>query len=364
MNLNVIGPINSVSFGDCFYNIMLEFFRRDIHPNFFPINLDLTSFDKTPQDFANYLALCANKAIKRYKRELPCFRLWHVQGSESSVSNDNYLFTFRELDQISDIEANILNNQKVIFVSCEETKKVFEEAGVTSKIVFCPLGFDNLHFKKLDKKYFTDGRISFLLHGKFEGRKFSEKVIRLWIKKYGNNAKYALNLAITNPHIKPEDMNRIYGQIFDGQRPPFNVNVINYLKTRSEINDLYNMCDIIIDASGFETWSLPSFTCVGLGKNAVIHNVGGVKGWATQENSVLFEPSGKEIAHDGIHFDRNRKDFGFGNWYKWEDESFVNAMELAVKRYESNPINEKGLEIQNKFTWKNTVDIILNNIQN
>lgn len=362
MNLNTILPINSVSFGDCGWNIMYEMFKRDIHPNFFPINLDLTSFDKTPQDFVNYLQLCANKSIKRWKREFPCFRLWHIQGSESSVSNDNYLFTFRELDQISEFESNILNNQKLVFVSCEKTKDVFEESGVTTKVVFCPLGFDNTHFKALDKKYFTDDRIVFTLAAKFEGRKFTEKVIRLWIKKYGNNPKYYLNLAITNPHLRPEDMQRVLAQIFDNQKPPFNVNLLPYLKTRSELNDLYNCTSIILDASGFETWSLPSFTCVGLGKHAVIHNVGGVKSWATPENSVLFEPNGKEVAHDGIHFNKDRKDFGFGNWYTWSDESFINALELAVKRYESNPINVKGLEIQQKFTWKNAVDIILKEI--
>lgn len=363
MNINTILPINSVSFGDCGWNIMYEFFKRDIHPNFFPINLDLSSFDKTSQDFINYLQLCSNKSSLRFKRSNPCFRLWHIQGSETSVSNDNYLFTFRELDQLSEIETNILNNQKCIFVSCEETKQIMLDHGVTSNIVYCPLGFDNIHFKKTDKKYFNDDRIVFTINGKWELRKQTDRIIKLWINKYGNNHKYYLNIAVTNPHLKPEDMQRVFSQIFENQKPPFNVNLLPYLRTRSELNDLYNCTNIVLDASLYETWSLPSFSMVALGKHAVIHNVGGVKGWANAENSVLFEPSGKEIAHDSLFFHKDKKDFGFGNWYKWEDDSFVNAMELAVKRHESNPVNEAGLLLQKKFTWKNSVDIILDEIK-
>ncbi len=363
MNLNVSVPINSVSFGDCGYNILYELFKRDIHPNLFPISADLGVFDKTPQDFTNYLQLCTSKAVKRYKREYPCFRLWHIPQSEASVSNDTYLFTFRELDQISEIEANILNNQKKIFVSCAETKQVFEEHGVTAPVVYCPLGFDSLHFKKIDKKYFDDNRICFLIHGKFEGRKFTEKAIRLWCKKYGNDHKYYLNLAITNPHIKPEDMQKVYAQIFEGQRPPFNVNILNYTANRSLLNDLYNQTHIIIDASGYETWSLPSFTCAALGKHAVVHNVGGVKGWANKDNSILFETSGKEIAHDGLFFHKDKKDFGFGNWYKWEDDAYLAAIEESIKRYQANPINVKGLELQTTHAWSKSVDIILKEIQ-
>jgi hypothetical protein len=362
MDLNVILPINSVSFGDVGYNIMYELFKRDIKPNFFPINLDVQSFDKTPGEFANYLGECASKSLKTFKRTYPCFKLWHIQGSENSVSNSNHLFTFRELDQISEIEANILNNHETIFVSCEETKRTFEDFGVTSKVVYCPLGFDSLHYFKKEKRNIGDDRIFFLINGKVEKRKRTKKAIQLWLKKFGYNPKYVLNLAVQNPHFKPEQMNGIYADIFNGQKPPFNVNILPFLKTKGELNDLYNQSDIIIDASSYETWSIPSFTCVALGKHAVIHNCGGVKGWATKDNSCLFYPSGKEIAHDGVFFNKDKNDFGFGNWFIWEDEAYVNALEESVKRFEASPVNTNGLQLQEKFKYSNTVDIILKEI--
>lgn len=362
MNLNIVGPWNNLSLGDCLYNLTYEFYKLGVKQNLFPINLDLSSFDKTTPEFANFLSSSAQRAPLEFKRDYPCFRLWHIQQSELSPSNNNYLFTFREFDQISDIERNILNQNKAIFVSCEHTKRVFEDYGVTSKVVYCPLGFDGQHFSRNNKKYFDDGRISFLIHGKFESRKCTEKTIKLWIKKYGNNSKYYLNLAITNPHFKPEDMQKIYAQIFNNQRPPFNINLLPYLKTRSELNDLYNSTDIVIDASAYETWSLPSFTCVALGKHAVLHNTGGIRGWANQDNASLFYPSSMELAHDGVFFHKDRKDFSFGNWYVWEDEKFIAALEDSVNRYNINLVNERGLELQTKFSWKNSAEIILNEI--
>ena len=364
MELNVNFALNNLSFGDCSYNILLELYKRGIYVNLFPIgnNFDISCFDKTPEDFKSYLQLCLSKAYKKYKREYPCLKLWHIQNSEQSISNDTYLFTFRELDQISELEVNILNNQKKIFVCCEETKDIFENHGVIKSITYIPLGFDSLHFKKNDKKYFDDGRITFFLGGKAEVRKAHERIIKLWIKKFGGNKKYFLELAITNPFFNPEQMNQFYARCFDNQKPPFNINIHGYLPTRSHLNDMYNAIDIVIDGSYYETWSLPSFTCVALGKHAVVHYVGGVKGWANEQNSCLFYPNQKEIAMDGFFF-QNRGDFSFGNWYKWEDDEFIRAMENTVKRYEDNPININGLELQKQFTWEKSIDLILQNIE-
>lgn len=364
MVINAQLPINPLSLADCGVNLLYEFYKKGVDCNLFPIgNVDLSAFDKLPQEFVQYIEKSIVGALKSYKRSLPTFRLWHIQGSEVSVGNDNYLFTFRELDQISEIEANILNNNKTVFVCCEHTKSVFEDFGVTAKTVYCPLGFDSLHFKNLNKKYFYDDRISFLINGKVEKRKQTVRAAQLWIKKFGNNPKYYLNLAIHNPFFRQEELNYVYNLIFNGQRPPFNVNIIGFLQTRSQLNDLYNATDIIIDCSNYETWSFPSFTCVALGKHAALHYCGGVKGWSSNENASLFYPSGKEIADDGKFFFKDRKDFSYGNWFLWNEDAYIAALEDSIKRFEKNPVNTEGLKLQENFSWTKSAEIILNNIQ-
>lgn len=363
MELNAQFAINSLSFGDCSYNILLELMKKEIYPNLFFIgnNADVSCFDKMPDDFKQYIQLCSSKAYKKFNRDFPCLKLWHIGNSEFSVSNKNYLFTFRELDQITEVEKNILNNQEQIFVSCQETKDIFEEGGVTKPVKYIPLGFDNVHFKKLNKKYFNDGRITFSIFGKAETRKSSVRAARLWINKYGNNKKYFLHLFITNPFFNNDQMNAVYSQIFDNKPAPFNVVIYPFLKTRSELNDAMNCTDIVIDASLYETWSLPSFYCTALGKHNVIHYCGGVKGWANESNSTLFNPSKKEPAIDNVFF-HNKGDFNIGNWYQWEDDAYISALETSVKKYENHPINSEGVKLQNEFTWKKTVDLILEEI--
>lgn len=362
VKLNLQLPINTLSFGECGVNILYYLYQKGIDCNLFPIGgVDLQAYDKFPPEFIQYVNKSIVNALKSYKREYPTFKLWHIQSSEQSVGNNNSLFTFRELDQISEYETNILNNHQEVFVCCEHSKTVFEEFGVTSKVTYCPLGFDSLHFKSTNRQYFNDDRISFTINGKVEKRKQTVRAAKLWIKKFGNNPRYALNLAIQNPFFKPEEMNFCYHRIFDGQKPPFNVNVLGFMQTRSQLNELYNATDIVIDCSSYETWSLPSFTCVALGKHAVVHYAGGVKGWVNAENASLFYPSGKEIADDGKFFFKDKKDFSFGNWYIFPDEAYISALEDAVKRFEKNKVNEKGLELQKLFSWDRAGDIIFKN---
>src|SRR5690349_4857565 len=119
MNFNLCLPVNTLSFGFCSYNILYELYRRGISPNLFPTGdkIELDCYSKAEEDFKFYLTSCANKSRRYFSRENPCFKLWHINGAESSVSNRTSLFTFYELDGLTDVEINILNNQSSILVS-------------------------------------------------------------------------------------------------------------------------------------------------------------------------------------------------------------------------------------------------------
>jgi hypothetical protein len=362
--LNVNLAINNLSFGFCSYNILQEFFKRGIQPNLFPIagNVDLSTFDKSTPEFHQFIQSCAQKAPLSYSRKDPSFRLWHITQSEFSQSNDNYLFVFHELDSLTPLEVNILNNQTKIFVSSNYTKQVFESYGVKVPVVFIPLGFDSSHFKTTNKKYYADDITVWSIFGKLEHRKRHAKTIKSWLKKYGNNPKHMLHLHVYNTFLKPEDNNTALANILEGVRYS-NVNPIGYTKTLTELNENYNAANIVLDMSGAEGWSLPSFTCVGLGKHAVVHNVTAMKEWATDKNAVLVEPENKIEVYDGIFFNKGNP-INQGNIFDWNENAFIAACETAETRFKNNPVNTAGLDIQKDFTWASTVDKILENIQN
>lgn len=182
MTLNAHLPLNNLSFGFCSFNILKELYQKGISPNLFTQGgVDLSAFN-LDQDFQYFLQSCLNKAPKYFNRNNKCFKLWHINGSEQSISNDTYLFTFYELDNPTQIELNILNNQKAVFVSSKETKTVFENFDVQIPVIYCPLGFDKHHFKKEDVRPYGKDIIVFGVFGKFEKRKHHAKLIQTWLK--------------------------------------------------------------------------------------------------------------------------------------------------------------------------------------
>ncbi len=355
--LNVHVPLNSLSFGHCSVLILKEFYDRNIGVNLFLVQdpADIAAYN-LDNDFQFWLASAASRARKSYKRKDPTFRLWHINGAEQQVGNEQVLLTFHELDAITPVEANILKQQKQNLVSSRATEAVFKAAGVEN-VTYCPLGFDSIHFKKLNFQKPQGAPVTFSLFGKFEKRKHTEKVLRAWIRKYGNKHGFVLNVHVYNPFFSPEQNNQILANIVGAQKP-WNVNFIPFVKTLKELNEGLNACDIVLDMSGGEGFSIPSFSALALGKHGVVHNCSSIKDWGAESGAVLVEPAGKETVVDGVFF-RSGQDFNQGNIFSFDEEAFLTACDTAVEKFRKNPINEQGLTLPAKYTWAKTADVIL-----
>lgn len=356
MKYSLYLPINGVSFGSASIAILRDIHKRGENPNIFLIGGKDLSAQKDDNEFSLWLDSCIGKANREHKKEIPTIKLWHLFDSLNQPSNKQYLITFYEVDSPTPEEVNFVkNNEKVIFTS-EYSANIFKEYGCNNVEVI-PLGFDSYNFHKKDKKYLED-RITFNLLGKFEHRKRTEKVIRAWIKKYGNNREYFLNCSVYNPFFSPEDNNKLLAQTLNNNKP-FNVQFFNFIQKNEDYNDLLNAGNIVIAMSGGEGWGLGEFHSVAIGKHCVGLNAHGHKMWMNEGNSVLINPSGKIPAFDGIFF-RQGQCYNQGNIFDWDEEEFINGCEEAIKRYKSNPINSEGLKLQENFTYKNTVDKLFN----
>ena len=87
-------------------------------------------------------------------------------------------------------------------------------------------------------------------------------------------------------------------------------------------------------------------------------NATGYKEWASKENSVLINPSSKISSVDGVFFNEGAE-YNQGKIYDFDEDSFINGCEEAIKRVESNKVNKEGLKLQDKFTYAKTTDKIL-----
>ena len=349
-------PVNGVSFGQVSTALLREAFRKNMEPSLFLVgdSMDLSSQEED-SEFQEWLDESIIRALDSHDRENPIFKLWHINGSIESFSKNQVLLSFYELDSPTPVETNIVKNNSKVLFSSKYSCDIFRAAGVETG--YMPLAFDSDNFKTTNKTYFQDDRITFTLAGKLEKRKNHDKVIKTWLKRFANDNKYFLNCAIYNSFLSPEDNNSLIANIVENKKYP-NVQFLGHMSKNSIYNDFLNVGDIVLGLSGGEGWGLPEFQSVCLGSHGVIMDAHGYKGWANSKNSTLVSPAGKIDAADGIFF---KKGFPFnqGEIFDFNEDEFIAACEDAIKKVESNRINEEGLKTAKEFTISKMLDQII-----
>jgi hypothetical protein len=359
MDLIVEAPINSLSFGNVSYNILRQLWRKGVNVYFFPQggNSDFGSFDKIEKDFFEWLKESASIANSKVEKDMPSFKLWHLNGSHNRIGSRQALYTFYELDEPTESEINLAKLQDKVYFSSENSANLFKEKGVDALVL--PVGFDE-DIEKVEKVRLNPDVVHFGLMGKFEKRKHTEKIIKLWLSKYGNDNKYQLSVCVTNPFLKQEEMQNILSNCLGGKRYT-NINFLPYLKSNTEVNQLLNSIDIdLTGLSGAEGWNLPAFNASCLGKWSIVLNETAHKDWANNINSILVESDGKEPAYDNKFFQEGAA-FNQGNIYTWNSDNVAECMDLAASK--KGQINTAGEKLKDKFSYSRSVDRLLKGIK-
>lgn len=354
MSLILNVPLNSVSFGQVGFGLLDEARKQNLDTKFLPIShVDLSTIT-VDEDFKKWVELAQVNALENISKDDSEIRIWHLFEGYTRHSNKSKLISFYELDSPTRIELNIAKNTDLYFTS-KYTCEVFKEKGANAN--FVPLAFDKKHFYKTDKTYYKDGRIVFGVLGKFENRKHHQKMIKAWLKKFGNDKRYMLQCAVYNPFFEKQMNENIFRSLLEGKNY-FNINFIPWIQTNRMYNDFLNSNNIVLGMSGGEGWGLPEFHSVGIGKHAVILNAHGYKEWANDENCVMINPLKKIPAYDGLFF-KEGQPFNQGNIFDWDEDDFISGCEQAIQRVVSNTVNSDGLKLQTEFTYKKTLDALL-----
>jgi hypothetical protein len=352
-------PINNLSLGNVSLNIIRELIKRDFPISaIFPVgeNADFSSYDKLDPDIRTEIIDLAMNRLKNLKREDPTLRVWHLNQAERKLSDNQYLFSFYECDAPTIEEIRILQAQTHTFFSCSETVEIFKKAGVDN-VSYVPLGFDP-DFGRTNKEYLGKGVTHFGLIGKWEKRKNTERIIRTWLRLFGGKKEYQLTCLVDNPFFKPEIMQQLKMQACDGKHWN-NINFLPRLKTNSEVNDLHNAIDIDLSGAAFgEGWGIPSFTSACLGNVCLVGNAMAHKDWAQGDNIVLIEPEFKESCIDNVFFHPNSA-FNVGNFHNCSDETLEAGILKAYGVFKNSVDKYDRSDLIEKFSYKNTVDKIL-----
>jgi hypothetical protein len=319
-------PLNSTSLGQVSILILRELFERGDQIHLFPIgNIDLSSQEEN-KNFISWVESSIKSALSDYKRDTPIFKLWHITGSLESFSKKQVLFSFYEVDQPTNVEKNIIDNNSLLLLSSTFAVNTMLDNNVKN-VKYLPLAFDKFNFKKVTPK--QKNGIQFGLFGKLEpSRKRHLKTLSLWAQKYGNNPDYVLNCAIFNPFIDPKQQSATISSWL-GNKNYFNISFLAFMQKNSAYNDYLNSGDIVIGMSGAEGWGLPEFHSVALGKHSIMLNEHSYKEWANKENSVLVKSSGKINAEDGLFFHPNQP-FNQGNIFDFNEMKNIMIMTIEI----------------------------------
>lgn len=351
-------PINSLSFGNVSYNFLREFYKLGTKLHYFPIGskLDFSAFDSIDEDFKKYVNDAYSNRLNGIRRDIPSLKMWHINGSETSITPRRFLYTFHEISQATDTEVSLCNLNDCTIFSSSYSKDIF-----SNKLDNCEtasIGFDE-DFYKTGKSYLKN-KIHFGLMGKFENRKHTKKIIQYWVEKFGNNKDYQLSCCINNPFYKEEQNHGLILDAMGGEKYT-NVNILPRLSTNSEVNDFMNSIDIDLSGlSGAEGWNLPAFNSTCLGKWSVVMNCTSHKDWANAENCILVEPDGEIECYDEIFFKKGHP-YNQGNIFFFNQDTFNNAIDRALEMIGKN--NDNGENLKEKFNYSNTIKQINHIIQ-
>jgi len=320
-------PINDLSLGQTSIALLREAYKKNLDCTIIPIGNVSMAAQVPDQEFEKWVNSKITSHMKNHSRAFRTIKLWHINGSLESFSNNQELITFHETDTLTPTEVNILSQQSVVWVTSSFTKEVFESYGLKN-VVFLELGFDTHNFKEVNsRKYPKDVKV-IGLGGKFENRKRTQKILRVLQKEFGNNGEYAIHAAVNNPFFNPEDNAKILHHTFNGVRP-YNFPSMPAMPKNAEYNDFLNSCDVFLGMSGGEGRDLPVYQAACLGKKIVSLDAHAYKDYFNNENSWVVKPNAKFPAYDNIFFHPGA-DFNQGNFFDWDEKEFVEVLKQAL----------------------------------
>jgi hypothetical protein len=269
-------------------------------------------------------------------------------------------FPIFELDTFTSKEKHHLQSCDELFVCSEWAAKVCYNNFDTPNppIAVIPLGVDASIFTP---KKSTRKPTIFLNVGKWEKRKGHDILVDLFNEAFTPDDNVELWMMCHNPFLKPENQS-YWESLYRSSRLGNKVRFVPRLESDEEVANIMQQADCGVFPSRAEGWNLPALEMLSCGKQVIVTNYSAHTEFCTKENSTLVPIKEVEKAHDGVWF------FGQGNWAaldKVAEHGIIEGMREVHQRKQSGKlaVNEVGIQTSHLFTWKNTAETIVRNLE-
>lgn len=351
MQLNLVAPINTTSYGIASTNILIALQNLGVEVSLFPI-----SGMECDQDKVEYVQ-AALELAKKPNFQAPSLRIFHQNLLAEHVSSTLRIgFPIFELDRFNEIEKHHLSNQDRLFVCSDWAKEIISRNGIDTPTHVVPLGVDRTIFNENVLPTTLPGgpnTYRFFNCGKIEIRKGHDLLVHMFNEAFTPEDDVALIISWQNRFMTDKE-NEEWIRYYKNSKLGDKIHFVPWVKSPSELASVMAACDCGVFPSRAEGWMMPALEMLSMGKKVITTRYSGHTQYVNDINSSLVNVVDGEMAVDGKWF------FGQGQWARIgevEFKSFVRYM--SQHRTYNNRGNKFGIETAKEFSWENTAQSII-----
>lgn len=375
--LNIFAPINLLGYGVHANNIIKAL--TDLGQE-----LTLTKLGQIQTDpyFESYWKT-ADANITKFSSANPSLFIFHDEFSYQASGKPLMTFSVFETSILKAMSKQILMNGPAdqILVTTDAHRNLLLGQGITKPIHVVNEGVDDCVFntipcdKAIDTKKFT-----FITAGKRELRKSTDEIIQTFIKTMSDK-EVALICHTFNPFINktkdhpfknlacwtgidPQSHGFKYVG-WEGKWHKFSNGKADIYFTAPvfptpELPSLYHSANVGIACSKGEGWDLPLTEMMACGLPCIATMCLGhgeyLPGTPEIQQNLIIQPTGKEVANDGIWFKGDQGEWSTFNLKDLADKMV--AVQAAQSNYETKS-EELSTYVTTNFSWKRAAEKII-----
>ena len=354
--INLITPINSLGYGVAGFNILKSLYEKDPTVALYPI-----APPEPEYELPIVQAAIANRNNAILDR--PCVKIWHQHDLYNRIGKGLYVgFPIFELTEFSEEEIASLHHCDKIFVCSEWAKGVivnntkFDD----NDVHVVPLGVDLDIFQPRA----SSGRPTtvFFNCGKWEKRKGHDVLLDCFNSAFSINDDVELWMMCDNPFIG--EQNHGWQKLYKTSPLGAKIRMIPRQQSHKDVYNIMAQTDCGVFPSRGEGWNLELLEMMACGKHVIATNYSAHTQFCSDDNCRLVGIDNLETAYDGVFFSGK-----IGLWAEVSDiqkEQIVSYMREVHETKQQNglPVNYSGISTAEKFSWANSVQEVIDGIQN
>jgi glycosyltransferase involved in cell wall biosynthesis len=359
VNINLIGPCNSLGYGITVLNIIKALMSKGHNVCFYGIG----QLECPPED----INIIGNAQLNclRFNPNAPSLRIYHPHDMALHAGKGLHVgFPIFELTKFTNVELHQLKTLDCIFTTSQWGKSVLQNHGLDN-IHVVPLGVDRSIFNE-DVPTQESPNTVFLNCGKWEIRKGHDILLEAFNKAFTPDDNVQLIMHCYNPFItnqnsryrNNQDWEAMYmhsklgkhGKIFISKQRSQNQHTVALLMARAD-------CGVF--PARAEGWNLELLEMLSMGKAVIATNYSAHTEFLNSDNSLLINIKELELAEDNIWFHKQ------GEWARFDRDQLIEHMRIihSFKQMGVLKVNTAGITTAKKFSWQNTASAIIEGLQ-